>query len=281
MSPLVIPEGIRQRARRALDPLVRLWYKLLPPRTPYPPDFSEQEKQLCVAVAPYTMTGPERIVAFANAIRYVTTNDIPGAVVECGVWRGGSMMAAALTLLATGRPTRKLYLFDTFEGMSRPEEVDRDASGRSAANILADTPRVADFRPRVANYSKWALAPDNATFNMWCIASAAEVRANLEATGYPMDLVHLVAGRVEDTLPSQAPEVISVLRLDTDWYGSTKHELEQLYERLSPGGVLIIDDYGNWEGCRKATDEFFAGRRFKPLLQRVDFTGRCCVKPPQ
>lgn len=279
MPPLLIPESIRHRARQALDPIVRLWFKTLPPRALYPPDLTEEEKQLCVTVGPYTMAGPERIVALANAIRYVTANDIPGAVVECGVWRGGSMMAAALTLLALGKPTRELYLFDTFEGMSPPEEVDRDVLGRSGADLLAKTPRVADFSPRVTDFSKWALSPENATFNMWCIASVGHVTANLEATGYPMNLIHLVPGLVEDTLPLRAPEVISVLRLDTDWYGSTKHELEQLYERLSPGGVLILDDYGNWQGCRKAADEFFAGRSLKPLLHRIDFTGRCCVKP--
>lgn len=281
MLSMVIPDGLRHRARKALDPVVRLWFKVLPPQAPYPLDFTDEEKQLCVTVGPYTMTGPERIVALANAIRYVMGNEIPGAVVECGVWRGGSMMAAALTLLALGRPTRELYLFDTFEGMSPPDEVDRDVLGRSAADILAETPRVVDFSPRVRDFSKSALAPEHSTFNMWCIASVGDVTANLQATGYPMDLVHLVPGRVEDTLPSRAPPVIAVLRLDTDWYSSTKHELEQLYERLSPGGVLILDDYGNWEGCRKATDEFFMGRRFKPLLHRIDFTGRCCVKPTQ
>jgi len=275
----VIPEGVRQRARQALDPLVRLWLRLLPPRVPYPPDFTEEEKRLCARVGPYTMTGPERIVALADAVRYVTRNEIPGDIVECGVWRGGSMMTVALTLLAAGAPPRHLYLFDTFEGMPPPEGVDQDVLGRSGSDILAQSPRVADFRPRVDDFSKWALAPGNATFNMWCMASAEDVTANLASTGYPMDLVHLVAGRVEETLPSQAPQLISVLRLDTDWYSSTRHELEHLYDRLAPGGVLILDDYGNWKGSRKAADEFFERKLLKPLLHRIDLTGRCCVKP--
>jgi predicted O-methyltransferase YrrM len=107
---------------------------------------------------------------------------------------------------------------------------------------------------------------------------AAEVRATLLSTRYPAERVHLVEGKVEDTLPAAAPEQIAVLRLDTDWYESTKHELEQLYPRLSPGGVLILDDYGHYEGARRAVEEYFAEHGGRPLLTRVDYTGRVGVK---
>jgi hypothetical protein len=83
---------------------------------------------------------------------------------------------------------------------------------------------------------------------------------------------------VEETIPQHAPEQISVLRLDTDWYSSTKHELMHLFPRLSKNGVLIIDDYGHWAGARKAVDEYFADQTIQPLLNRIDQTGRACIK---
>jgi predicted O-methyltransferase YrrM len=94
-----------------------------------------------------------------------------------------------------------------------------------------------------------------------------------------MQRFRIVEGDVLETLPAQAPAMLSVLRLDTDWYVSTKHELEQLYPRLLPGGVLIVDDYGYWRGARKATDDYFQTLHARPLLHRIDYTGRICVKP--
>jgi len=88
----------------------------------------------------------------------------------------------------------------------------------------------------------------------------------------------LVAGAVEDTLPDRAPMEIALLRLDTDWYASTKHELETLYPRLVSGGVLMLDDYGHWTGCRKAVDEYFAANAPAPLLNRIDYTARVATK---
>jgi len=201
------------------------------------------------------MTSTERIVALTQAIEYVQRAGIPGAIVECGVWRGGSMMAVARTLLAESNTDRDLYLFDTFEGMSAPTDADRDHQGASAAKLLESSSRDKD--------------------EVWCYAGIDDVRANLESTGYPTARLHFVKGPVEDTIPDQAPEEIALLRLDTDWYESTKHELAHLYPRLKPGGVLIIDDYGHWQGARKAVDEYFEGN---VLLQRIDYTGRLAIK---
>ena len=98
----------------------------------YPPDFDVDTRHLIEAVQPFTMTSSERIAAFREAIRHVSRHNVPGAIVECGVWKGGSMMAAAKTLLASG-DKRQLFLFDTFCGMTAPEAVDCDLSGRPAA----------------------------------------------------------------------------------------------------------------------------------------------------
>lgn len=229
-------------------------------RVAYPPDFSPDDVQLCKAVADMTMTSPERIVAFAEAVSYVVVNRIAGAVVECGVWRGGSMMAAAYRLLALGVTDRDLFLFDTYEGMAPPTSRDVAYSGRAASEILAKTPRTEGD-------------------SYWCIAGIEDVRRNLQRTGYPQERIRLVQGRVEDTLPQSAPEAIAVLRLDTDWYESTRHELRHLYPRLSRGGVTIIDDYGHWKGAKEAVDEFLREQSPRPLLQRIDYTGRMFIKP--
>jgi O-methyltransferase len=224
----------------------------------FPFDFDEADKELYRRVDPYTMTTPPRVYALVRAVEYVVARGVPGAIVECGVWRGGSMMAAALTLLRLEVTDRALYLYDTFSGMPPPSEVDTTRSGVRAADLLAQ---------------------EDEDSHIWAIASLPDVRAALLSVGYPEQQIHFVEGLVEETLPAEAPEEIALLRLDTDWYSSTKHELEQLYPRLAPGGVLILDDYGHWQGARRAVDEYFGENRITLLLNRVDGTARICVKP--
>ncbi|MFL6248239.1 MAG: TylF/MycF/NovP-related O-methyltransferase [Thermoanaerobaculia bacterium] len=208
-----------------------------------------------------TMTSIERMYALYSATNYIVENELPGDFVECGIWRGGSVMLMAATLLRRGDTTRDLWLYDTFDGMTAPGADDVQAmSGRAAADILEEHERM----------------PDDP---FWGIAARDAVERNLRGTGYPFQRFQIVEGDVTATLPERAPETIALLRLDTDWYASTRHELEQLYPRLVPGGVLIIDDYGYWRGARKATDEFLATLRPRPLLQRIDYTGRLCIKP--
>jgi O-methyltransferase len=122
-------------------------------------------------------------------------------------------------------------------------------------------------------------APAEGFGNYWCVAGLEDVKRNLYSTGYPKEKLHFIKGKVEDTVPGQAPENIAMLRLDTDWYESTAHELQHLYPRLAKNGVLIIDDYGHWLGSRKAVDEYFAKQSFCPLFNRMDYTGRLAVKP--
>jgi hypothetical protein len=207
-----------------------------------------------------TMTSVERMYALYQAVTYLVERDVPGDLVECGVWRGGSVMLMALTLLKLGRTDRTIWLYDTFDGMTPPTDDDvQQLSGRPAAAILAELERSADDP-------------------FWGVAARSVVERNLAATGYPMDRFRLVPGDVLATIPASAPSDIALLRLDTDWYASTRHELEHLYPRLAAGGVLIIDDYGYWRGSRKATDEYFASLGVRPLLHRIDYTGRIGVK---
>jgi hypothetical protein len=208
-------------------------------------------------VRPRTMTQPEKLFGLILATRYVVANGIQGDVVECGVWRGGSMQAAALTLLECADVTRELHLYDTFEGMTPPQDVDRRLDGKSAAELLDANDR--DSR-------------------VWGVATLDDVKAGMTEIGYPNERIHFHPGPVEDTIPREAPGSVAILRLDTDWYASTLHELEHLYDRLNPGGVLIIDDYGYWEGSRKATDEFLERIGERLLLSPIA-DGRIAVKP--
>jgi len=222
----------------------------------FPADFDKVTVETIKTVAPYTMTSAERLFALCEAVRYVVQHRIPGDIVECGVWKGGSMMAIARTLLENSDKSRSLYLFDTFTGMAPPQDIDVTVDGVAAADIGATLERQGD---------------------KWCLAGVEEVRAGMRSTGYDPSLLHYVEGRVEDTIPAHAPGLISLLRLDTDWYESTRHELIHLFPRLSNGAVLIIDDYGFWKGCRKAVDEYFSEHRIPLLLNRIDNAGRIAV----
>lgn len=208
---------------------------------------------------PYTMTSPERLYALIESVRYISRCAVPGDIVECGVWRGGSMMAAALTLLERNDATRDLYLFDTYAGMTAPGSRDVSVDGHAARDLLGAR-RISEDDP------------------VWAYATLDRVKAAMHETGYDAARMRFVRGPVEETIPGAAPERIALLRLDTDWYESTRHELRSLYPRLSRGGVLIIDDYGHWKGARQAVDEYLAETGAKLLLNRIDYTGRIAVK---
>jgi len=181
----------------------------------------------------YSMTTPERLVSLHDAVQYVIKNKIPGSIVECGVWKGGSMAMVAKTLIRMQEQERDLYLFDTFAGMSQPTSEDIRWDGQSAQPL-------------------WQENVQSEKTNAFCYASLEEVKNVLDKTKYNPTKIHYVQGKVEDTLPSHAPQTIALLRLDTDWYQSTRHELQHLFSRLSIGGVLIIDDYGCWKGAKKS-----------------------------
>ena len=220
-------------------------------------DLNEREREIVRAAQPLTMTGPARLATLVQAVTHIVRNNIPGDIAECGVWRGGSMVAIARTLLSLGDTSRRLYLYDTFEGMTKPTDRDQDFAGHSAAAQLErDAPGT----------------------GVWACAGLEDVKANLLATDYPADQLVFVPGRVEDTIPATMPGALALLRLDTDWYESTRHELTHLYPILSRFGLLIIDDYGHWQGARAATDEFLRTLPEPLFLHRIDYTARLAVK---
>lgn len=220
-----------------------------------PSDFSAEESALWERVSPHTMVSPERIATLSQAIEYIIKKNIPGDMVECGCWKGGSSLAMLLTLLRLGVTDRDVYVYDAFEeGWPKALEVDVAADGRSAHQMYLD-----------------AMAEGLTLEDIH--ASHKKVKDLLLSAGYPVERIHITQGFVEATIPATIPKSIALLRLDTDWYESTKHELEHLYPRLSKRGVLIMDDYGCWQGAQKATDEYVEENGLCMFLQRVDSGG--------
>lgn len=253
---------------RARDGLRRLGHDVLRTRADAPApvavlgDVDEQVEATIRAVAPYTLTGPERVAAQVEAVRYVVRAEVPGALVEWRVWRGGSALAVLRTLVELGVTDRAVWLYDTFTEMPAPTERDVDVHGVAATEYHAQY----DADPSVLDPA-YAYLP------------IEEVRAVLLSTGYPAERLDLVQGLVEETVPEQAPERIALLRLDTDYYTSIRHQLEHLAPRVPSRGVVVVDDYAHWRGSRVAVDEWMATLPHPLLLQRIDYTARLMVVP--
>lgn len=201
----------------------------------------------------------EPLYTMYKNLQYIVEHKIPGDIVECGVWRGGMMQLTALTLKHLGDESRKLYLYDTYDGMPEPEQRDLSVDGGSAH---------AAWQQHKSQGEKWGFG-----------GQLEEVRERILATGYPEQQCVFVKGMVENTIPDHSPASdIAILRLDTDLYSSTRHELEQLYPKLSQGGVLIVDDYGYFQGAREATDEYFSKHNSRILLTRINMSVHQAIK---
>jgi O-methyltransferase len=240
-------------------PPVKLYKDILPIENPDDRAYVD----ILNKIAPYTMTlndGLETTYSLFQAVRYIVQNKIPGDIVECGVWRGGSMMLVAYALRHFADTGRQFYLYDTYDGMTEPDDVDVDFDGKAMKPV-------------------WERATREGKL-MGFGGPLQSVKENMRLTGYPEEQMHFIVGDVLQTIPAQMPSRIALLRLDTDWYKSTLHELRHLYDLLVPHGLLIIDDYGWCRGARQATDEFFRDKPFKPLMQRIDQGPRLIIKPP-
>ena len=204
----------------------------------------------------------ERFLSLFQSINYIYNNNIDGDLVECGVFRGGSAMMMAISSLRfsnNGQNLKKIWLYDTFEGMANPSKFDRNISDQEAIKELKKNKRKENKK------------------DIWAYSNLDYVKKNIQKTGYESrDLVY-IKGLVEQTLADNTPEKISLLRLDTDFYESTKSELEYLYPKLEVGGVLLIDDYGHWKGCKKAVDDYFKNKK-NIFFQQIDYSGIIGVK---
>lgn len=208
-------------------------------------------------VRPYTKSNRERIQSMIDALKRIEEEHIAGDVVECGVWRAGNIILARILA-----PGRTCWLYDTFAGMTKPG--DRDAKMWN----------VKKKRPGTKAIDIWSRKKEP-----WAACSVEEVRQNFLDWGIDPDPMKFVKGPVEETLLDEdnLPDQIALLRLDTDWYESTKIELEVLYPRLVSGGILIVDDYGHWVGARQAVDDYLGSR--VEYLKTIDYTGVQMVKP--
>lgn len=224
----------------------------------YSSDFETEFIKIFLKSKDYTMTSCERMYSLYKSIEYISKNDIEGDIVECGVWKGGSSMLAAQTLMKFNN-IKDIYLYDTFDGMSEPTDKDIDINGNKADKLLEKHQKI-----------------DSDV--IWCYSDLESVRKNMSLTNYDLKKVHFIKGKVEDTIPKNVPSKISLLRLDTDWFESTYHELKYLFPLLSKNGVLIIDDYGHWKGAKEAVDKYIKEENITILLNRIDYTGRIGIK---
>ena len=190
---------------------------------------SWRQWQLFRRVAPYTLVSREKLAALCRMIATLEREGVPGAIVECGVFKGG---AAAVMARETGR--RDVYLFDSFEGLPAPGPEDGDIARRQ-------------FEPG------------------WCASTESDVAQAFAAAGAPTAGLHLVKGWFADTFPRTDVPAIALLHVDADWYDSVRLCLETWFDRIVPGGFLVLDDYARWEGCTRATDEFLRSRGLPPL----------------
>lgn len=235
------------------------WFKKKKKENILPKEYDEFA-EIYYACKPYTMTHAERMFSLYKAVEYIIKNNIEGDFVECGVWRGGSSLLILKTLQKFNITNRKIWLFDTFEGMSEPTAEDSDFNNKHASIHLKEEKKEDGI--------------------VWAYATLEDVKKTISSANYPSHLINYIKGKVEDTIPNNTFfDKCALLRLDTDWYESTKIELQHYYPKLSKNGVMIIDDYGHWQGCKKAVDEYFKTLNYFPLLQRIDYTGRMMIKP--
>lgn len=203
----------------------------------------------------YSMASWERLYANINSVKYLATSQIEGSIVECGVWRGGSMLTMLETLKQCSETSRDVYLYDTFTGMSSPTNEDGNFASKKFKELQTGEEK-----------------------SNWCCADLDDVKSTINLCDYPKEKIHYIKGKIEDTVPGVIPDKISLLRLDMDWHDPTLHALDHMYSRVSNGGVIIIDDYGHWDGCRLAVNTFFKKNNSPILLNRIDYTGRIGIK---
>ena len=211
-------------------------------------------------ISKYSMTPKIRIYNLIQSLRYVKQKNIDGDFVECGVWKGGNIILFKKFLDREFQNKNKIiYAYDTFEGMSEPGIDDNDLRNNEAASRMLEKDK-------------------NKKSNLWGVCTIENVKRNIINETTNLNNIKFIKGKVEDTLNEEKnlPSKISILRLDTDWYSSTKKELEVMFDRVTSGGIIIIDDYGHWSGSKKAVDEFFKNKYV--WMHYVDYACRLIIK---
>jgi predicted O-methyltransferase YrrM len=240
------PVRMREVVHRLRDPAWIASHALRQVTTVYDLISPSEFAQLYRQVKGLTMVSNARLRGLHHAVSHVVQAGVPGDIVECGTARGGSAALMGLTLKRLGSRDRRLWLFDTYEGLPAPTVNDPDFE-------IA--------RPYTGT----------------CLGALEDVTASFRRLGIE-DLAVFVKGLFQDTLAVADVRQIAVLHIDGDWYDSVKTCLDTLYDKVSDGGIIQIDDFGFWQGARKAVEEFFDERRLAPRLVKVDYSGRQFVK---
>jgi len=236
----------------------------VPKRSEHPAlNYDEEEvaREAIALVESHTMLSYQRLVTLWQQVRYLDRAGIQGALIECGTWKGGAAAMMALAHRQSGTPHRELHLFDSFEGLPEPDRAhDGDMAvqyaGARASGILRSIGK--------------------------CVGALEDNRHAVGAIAkYPASLTHFHVGWFQETLRALPAGVadIALLRIDGDWYESTKICLDVLFPQVVSGGIVVIDDYGKWSGCRKAVDEFMARLPRPLLLNHIDAAGRYLIVP--
>lgn len=234
-------------------------------------EFEEEATECIRVVKDYTMLSKRRLVTLYQQVAYCEKHGISGAFVECGVWKGGATGLMALANLHNSNQRRDLHLFDAFQEICEPDAaVDGERALRE----------VKEFTGR-SGLDKGELKPLTGFYDSF--GGPGTLDGNREflekIINYPAEFIHYHVGWFQETLPADHEKVgpIAILRLDGDWYASTKICLEYLFDKVVKGGVVIFDDYGTYEGCRLAVDEFLQQRQIRCYLHSVDDGGRYMI----
>ena len=224
---------------------------------------SQFEKKTLETCSNFSMTGFDRMFFLIKAINQIHIDNVEGDFVECGVWRGGNLILFQKLIEKLNIKNKKIFAYDTFEGMTTPGNSDFSVNNEKALNIIN-------------NLKKKNIDPAKNIVLAKC--DLENVKYNYYKNTKKNNNLILIKGDVEKTLKikKNLPKKISILRLDTDWYKSTKIELETLFPLLSKNGILIIDDYGYWKGSKKAVDNYFKKKQIN--LIKIDFTSRYLFK---
>jgi O-methyltransferase len=227
------------------------WYKR---QENYIAEIKKEDLNFLQKISKFSMCSAANHWAIIQSISHIKSLELDGDLVECGVFEGGNLILYEY-LNQKNNLKKKIYAYDTFEGMTKAYEIDKDLKNNSAIKIKK-------------NNSKW------------CYAHIDTVKKNIISFNQSLKNFIFIQGDVLNTLNNKKnlPKKISLLRLDTDFYHSTMKELEILYPRLVKNGVLIIDDYGHWEGSRKAVDEYFNLKKKFRWFQRIDYASRLYIK---
>lgn len=238
--------------------LKKLGYKLVLKDHDKIEEINIPQKLLIKTSQKYSMTNERRLWSLLQSMQYVIQNKIDGEFVECGVWKGGNIILFK-KYLEEKKIKKNIYAYDTYDGMPKPGIFDY---------------KLGYFK------KEFGLNIYNVKKKNWNKIDLNTVKSNILNECDDIDNIHFIKGLVQDTLTKNdnLPEKISILRLDTDFYESSKKELEILYPRLSKGGILILDDYGTWTGVKQAVDEFFEKKGEIPFLHFVDYGCRLLIK---